>query len=42
MAANQLRLQAKRILAARKKSVTGHGKGTKLSGPRPKRLRIRA
>lgn len=42
MATNQLRAQVKRIMAARKKSATGHAKPKTLSGPRPKKLRIRA
>lgn len=40
--ADQLRLQAKRISVAQKKKATDHAKGKKFSGPKPRRLRIRA
>lgn len=42
MATNQLRIQAKRIMAARRKAATGYAKPKALSGPRPRKLRIRA
>lgn len=42
MATNQLRAQVKRITAARKKAASGHAKPKALSGPRPRKLRIRA
>ncbi len=40
--ANQVRLQARRAAAARKKSARGHAKGVTLKGRAPRRLRIKA
>ena len=42
MVANLLRRQAKRAMAAKKKSATGHAKGKVFKGPAPRKLRIRA
>lgn len=39
---NQMRLQAKRVTASRKKSAKGHAKGKLLAGPKIRKLKIRA
>lgn len=39
---SQIRINAKRLAAAKKKQAGNHAKGKKFSGPSPHRLRIRA
>ncbi len=39
---NQLRIQSRRQVTARKKSATGFAKGKVFKGPAPRKLKIRA